>query len=126
MRFLTETSDMRIVDEGRLSRRTVADAVEVLRSHSKFSENIRPTICAGPLHLPSGDVPFLVLLVCKVLGLAVTLPSSKRFRGKLAHNSAAPKFEEWEIRLLDGAIVEMIENQANVILADGRRMHGVE
>lgn len=125
MCFLAESPDMKIIDEGRLFRRKVADAVDVLRSHLNFSEDIRPTISVGPLRLPSGDVPFLVLLACAELGWAVTLPSSKRFRANFVHQPMASKVGGWDIRLLGGAIVEMVEGQAHVIQA-GKRMHGVE
>jgi hypothetical protein len=120
MRFLAESPNMKIIDEGRPSRRTVADAIEVLRSHPKFSENIRPTIRTGLLQLPSGDKPFLVMLVCEELGWAATLPTSKRFPAKSGHSARASKVEKWDIRLLDGAIVEMVEGRAYVVLAGGR------
>ena len=36
------------------------------------------------------------------------------------------KVEKWDIPLLDGAIVELSEDQTHIVLADGRRLHGVE
>lgn len=109
-----------------MSRRTVADAVESLRRHTNFCKNTRSTIHTAPLRLPSGDIPFLVQLVCEDVGVAVSLPTCNRFRAKLAHSSTTTKFEEWETPLLEGAVVEIIGDQVQVVLSDGRRLRGVE
>ena len=109
-----------------MSRRTIGDAIEVLRSDPKFSQDMRATIRVAPLRLPSGDLPFLLVVVCEDVGLAVSLPSSKKFRAKLAHSPTALKPEEWETPLLEEAIVKIIDDQVQVILSDGRRLRRVE
>lgn len=126
MRALAASSDMRIIDEGRMSRRTIADAIEIFRSCPRFSPNMRVTVLTGPLPLPSGDVPFLLIVACTDVGLAVTLPTSNKFRAKRANSPRGSSFEEWETPILDGSAVERTEDQVQVALPDGQRLCGVE
>ena len=126
MRFLAASSTTKLIDEGRMSRRTIADAIEVLRSDPKFSPNMRVSIRTDPLCLPSGDVPFLLQAVCADVGLAVTLPTSNKFRAKFAHSPTGSRPEEFETPLLQGSTVEMVKDQVQVILSDGRRLRAVE
>jgi len=50
----------RLFEEDRSSRRTIADAIEVLRQACDFNSHDRAEIRIGPLPLPSGDVVGLV------------------------------------------------------------------
>jgi hypothetical protein len=127
MRALAASSQMQLIDEDRKSRRTIADAIETIRlASSVFPANARFTIRTRPLRLPSGDVPFLALVMCAELALAVSLPTSKKFRAKGTRAPANLEFQEFETCLLDGAIAEIIDERLEVILSDGRRLRGVE
>jgi hypothetical protein len=50
----------RLLEELRKSRRTIADAIEVLRDAGGFSDHDHAEVRIGPLHLSSGDVVSLV------------------------------------------------------------------
>ena len=127
MRALAASSQMQLMDEGRKSRRTIADAIETMRLvSSSFPANARLAIRTSPLRLPSGDVPFVTQVVCAELRLAVSLPTSKKFRAKGARTPATLEFEEFETCLLDGASAEIIDEQCEVVLSDGRRLRGVQ
>ena len=126
MEVLAASSSMKLIDAGRMSRRTIADAIEVMRSHPEFSQHRRSKVQTFPLHLPSGDVPFLVQVVCAELALTVSLPTSKKFRAKGTRTPASLEFEEFETCLLDGASAEIIDEQLEVVLSDGRRLQGVQ
>ena len=126
MEVLAASSSMKLIDAGRMSRRTIADAIEVMRSHPEFSQHRRAKVRTFPLHLPSGDVPFLVQVVCAELALTVSLPTSKKFRAKGTRTPASLEFEEFETCLLDGASAEIIDEQLEVVLSDGRRLRGVQ
>lgn len=126
MEVLAASSGMKLIDAGRMSRRTIADAIEVMRSHPEFSQHRRSKVRTGPLHLPSNDVPFLVQVVCSELGMAVTLPTSQKFRAKLVDGVRVSDFQRFETNLLDDFIVEVTEDQVQVLLPDGRRLRGVE
>ncbi len=112
MHALAESPTLKIHDEGRLSRRTIADAIEVLRSDARFCSTTRSTVRTVPLPLPSGKTPFLLLVVCADVGWAVSLPTSDKFRAKLLHDgrilSKSAKFTG-ETPLLEGAIVEIVD-----------------
>ena len=126
MEVLAASSSMKLIDAGRMSRRTIGDAIEVMRSHPEFSQHRRSKVRTFPLHLPSGDVPFLVQVVCAELALTVSLPTSKKFRAKGTRTPASLEFEEFETCLLDGASAEIIDEQLEVVLSDGRRLQGVQ
>ena len=126
MEVLAASSSMKLIDAGRMSRRMIGDAIEVMRSHPEFSQHWRAKVRTFPLHLPSGDVPFLVQVVCAELALTVSLPTSKKFRAKGTRTPASLEFEEFETCLLDGASAEIIDEQLEVVLSDGRRLRGVQ
>jgi len=124
MRALAASSQMVLIDEDRKSRRTIADAIEAIRLVSSgFPATARLTIRTYPLRLPSGDVPFLTHVVCAELAVAVSLPTSKKFRAK---GTGSLEFEEFETCLLDGASAEIIGERLEVVLSDGRRLRGVQ
>jgi len=58
---------VRLSEEGRTSRRTIADALEVLRN-AGFAENDRAETSIGLLNLPSTEVVGLVQSVCRAMG----------------------------------------------------------
>jgi hypothetical protein len=60
------------------------------------------------------------------LALTVSLPTSKKFRAKGTRTPASLEFEEFETCLLDGASAEIIDEQLEVVLSDGRRLQGVQ
>jgi hypothetical protein len=114
----------RLLEEGRNSRRTIADALEVLRSVAAFNEHDRAEICIGLLRLPSGDVVGLVD-VCfnaplREKACRVSLPTSGAFRA-ICEGSA--RRDDFEIARLDGAVVGA---DATVLLSDGTRLRAVE
>jgi hypothetical protein len=66
-------------------RRTVNDALEVLRREAQFKDNDRAKFRIGLLKLPSADVVGLVEIVfdapLREKGFIVSLPTCVRFRG---------------------------------------------
>jgi hypothetical protein len=114
----------RLFEERRNLRRTLADAIEVLRKHCDFGEEDRAQIRIGPLPLPSTelvglvDVMFTDLVRDKIY--IVSLPSSARFR---AFCSGASRRDHFEISRLDGAVVK---GSGAVLLTDGVNLHAVE
>ncbi|MGA7545508.1 MAG: hypothetical protein WBW08_06740, partial [Methyloceanibacter sp.] len=114
------SSPIRLYDDGRKSRRTIADAVESLRDRPGFSEDMRAEISTGRLQLPTGKVVSLVQVICQEIGWAVSLPTSVYFYGTRT-TGVAP--EEFEISRLEGAVADA---NSNVELSDGTLLHAVE
>jgi hypothetical protein len=110
---------MQLYDTDRTARRTIADAIEVLRTKSDFSENSRAQIRTRELRLPTGDVTSLVQMVSHEIGWAVSLPTSAHFVGT---RTMAPGPEHFNISRLEGAIVD---SNGNVELSDGTYLHKV-
>jgi hypothetical protein len=114
----------RLFEERRNLRRTLADAIEVLREHCDFGEDDRAGIRIGPLQLPSRevvgvvDVMFTDLVRDKIY--IVSLPTSAQFR---AFCNGASRREHFEISRLDGAVVK---RSGAVLLTDGVDLHAVE
>jgi hypothetical protein len=126
MHALAVSRTLKVYDEGRTSRRTIADAVEILRSIPGFGKGTRSTIRTAPLPLPSGEVPFLLQAVCEDVGMAVSLPTSYMFRAKLLRDgpsTSEPVEFVGDTCLLEGAIVS---EACQVVLSDGRRLRSVE
>jgi hypothetical protein len=114
----------RLREETRNSRRTIADALEVLRELGDFKEHHCAEIHVGGLRLASGEVIGLVQVrfddrsrenVC-----IVSLPSSAQFR---ALRQGSPRCECFDIFRLDGAIIGA---EAKVLLTDGTELRAVE
>lgn len=120
MDLLVSSSSLRLVDAGRESRRTLADAIEVFRCQPRFTEEMRAQIRIGHLRLPWGKKTGLVQVICEEQGLAVSLPSCTRFYGTRTLGSCRQRFK---ISRLDGAIVD---SECNVRLSDGTHLHNVE
>ena len=126
MHALAASPSLKLYDKGRRSRRTIADAVEILRSIPGFCKSTRSTIQTTSLRLPSGEIPVLMQVVCEDLGWAVSLPTSHGFRAKLVQDaSSALESAEFagKTSLLGGAIVD---HECQVTLSDGRRFRSVE
>jgi hypothetical protein len=114
----------RLCEESRNLRRTIADAVDVLREIADLNEHSRAEVRACPLRLPSGDLTGLVDVLFDVPFREevsiVSLPTSARFRA-IFEGSSRPDY--FEISRLDGAIVG---TEANVLLTDGTKRRAVE
>jgi hypothetical protein len=111
---------MRLGEEGRTSRRTVADALEVVRRVVGLDEVPRAQLRIGLLRLPSGKRTALVNAIFPDLGCVVSLATSARFRGRTGSSS---RHMELEISLLDGAEVC---SDSSILLVDGTRLRAVE
>jgi hypothetical protein len=112
----------RLFEEDRRSRRTIADAIEVLRQTCDFNSHDRAEIRIGPLRLSSGDVVGLVDVQFPVRDkvFIVSLPTSAQFRANCGGASQRGCFE---IDRLDGAVVAF---DGNVRLKDGATLSAVE
>jgi hypothetical protein len=110
----------RLQEEGRTSRRTVADALDVVRQKLGLNEIPRARIEIGPLQLPSGQCTALVDVVFPELGCIVSLPTSARFK---ALTDTSSQHQQFEIYRLDGAEVC---SDGSVRLIDGTRLRAVE
>jgi hypothetical protein len=106
----------RISEEGRNSRRTIADAVEALREVVDFKEHDRAEIRIGLIRLPSNQIVGLVNLEFitsfREKVFVVSLPSSAQFR---AMRQGSSQHDYFEISQLDGAVVD---GASNVLLAN--------
>jgi hypothetical protein len=111
-------------DSDRSKRRTIADALEILRTKADFGQDDVAEVRLGWLRLPSREV---VALVC--IGFEsrrhqktflVSLPSAVSFRGKFQGNAASQAFE---IDRLEGA---KIDGRGHVLLSNGDQLGAVE
>jgi hypothetical protein len=107
-------------EERQASRRTVADALEVVRQTLGLNEIAPGEIRTVPLQLPSGECSTAVLVVFADLGCHVSLPPAARFRA-LSETSSQP--EIFEISGLDHAEVC---SDGSVLLVDGTPLRAVE
>jgi hypothetical protein len=107
-------------EDSRGKRRTVADALEVVRQERGVPEIASAEIKVGPFLLPSGEATAAVVLVCPDLDCCVSLPASWWFTALPEKSSQRHRFE---ISCLDGAKVGA---DGSVVLTDGRRLRGVE
>jgi hypothetical protein len=106
--------------DGRTKRRTVADALEVVRQRLGVGEITRAEIRLAPLALPWGGSTAAVVVLFPDLGYYVSLPASARFS---ARTDGLPQSQTFEIALLEGA---GICSHGSVLLKDGRRLRAVE
>jgi hypothetical protein len=119
MQVLAFTASLQLIDAGRTSRRTIADALDILRAHPRFSERMQAEVRVRPWQLPSGTWTASIQLVCATQGFAVSLPSSTHFYG-IRSRAFGP--ERFEIARLHGAIVDA---DCNVTLQCGVHLHNV-
>jgi hypothetical protein len=109
------------LQEGRRTkRRTVADALEVVREKLGVYEITRAEIRIHHLQLPSGECTALVAVLFPDLGCCVTLPTSARFRGLSGTSSQHQLFETSR---LDRA---QVSSDGSVRLVDGSWLRAVE
>jgi hypothetical protein len=107
-------------EDGRTKRRTVVDALEVVREKLGVDEITRAEISIHHLQLPSGECTGLVAVLFPDLGCCVTLPTSARFRGLSGTSSQHQLFE---ISRLDRA---KVNSDGSVRLVDGSWLRAVE
>jgi hypothetical protein len=114
----------RLAPDGHASRRTMADALEELRTLPDFGDTSCAHVRVQPLRLPCGDRVGLTQLefvgsLPEVVYL-VSLPTAARFRGK---SQGAAEQCGGDIFALDQAIIDAM---GGVTLADGRLLQAVE
>jgi hypothetical protein len=114
----------RLAEEHRLSRRTLADALEVLRARAGFTERDRAVIRISRFQLQSGHVVGLVQIFFEDLFgdkvYIVSLPTSAEFH---AMRLGAARRDRFDIALLDGSTVD---GNGNVLVTDGPTLRAVE
>jgi hypothetical protein len=115
----TVQPSVRLQEERRTRRRTVADALDVICQAFGIAEIPDAQIQLGPLRLPSGKLTALVDVVFPDLGCRVSLPTSARFK---ALTDASSQRQVFEIFLLDQAEVY----SDGSLLLDGTRLRAVE
>ena len=106
--------------EGRIQRRTVADALEVVRQRLGVGEITRAEIRLAPFALPWAGSTAAVVVLFPDLGYCVSLPASARFS---ARTDTSRQRQAFEIALLEGA---EICSDGSVLLKDGRRLRAIE
>jgi hypothetical protein len=108
----------------RNNRRTIMDALEILRTKASFEQDDVAKIQLGMLRLLSSEIVSLVLVSFESAihqkSFLVSLPTASSFRAKL---EGAPKSQEFEIARLGGAT---INSRGQVQLSDGAQIRGVE
>jgi hypothetical protein len=105
-------------EDGRTQRRTVADALEVVRQRLGVDEITRAEIRLAPFALPWGGSTAAVVVLFPDLGYWVSLPASDRARANTGRQR-----QVFEIALLEGA---EICPDGSALLKDGRRLRAVE
>jgi hypothetical protein len=114
----------RFAQDDKALRRTIADALAVLRTVPDFTAQSQAEICVGPLRLPSGEVVGIVEL--RFIGslpevvYIVSLPTARYFR---AVKPSLPQPTRYDITRLDAA---RVDRHGTVILADGSVLHAVK
>ncbi len=111
---------VRLREEERTKRRTVVDAVEVVRQELGVDEVGPAHIKVGPLPVPGRRPVSVVLVVFSELNCCVSLPTCSQFK---ARNEARVGLQTFEIRRLDGG---EILTDGSVRLTDATRLHAVE
>jgi hypothetical protein len=115
---------VRLLDEQRAARRTIADAVHILCQRANFQTDDDAKIHVGPLALPAGNIAGLIDVQFEDFGgeiiHCVSLPTSERFR---AIRQGSIRRETFEIRRLVAATVNGV---GLVTLADGTVVHALE
>src|SRR6202030_447990 len=114
----------RLCEDKRTARRTVADALEVLRERAGFADRDCAEICVGLLKLRSAEVVGVVQLLFDVpfqgKTYVVSLPTAGRFYARQLNSSQRDCFA---IAKLDRAITD---SRGTVLLADGTTLRAGE
>jgi hypothetical protein len=112
------------LDEERASRRTVADAIELLRQGANLQTDDHAQIHVGLLALPSSQVVGLIDIQFEDFGgdlvHCVSLPTSGQFRAICQHSA---RIETYDILRL---VCASVNGAGQVTLADGAVVHAVE
>jgi hypothetical protein len=111
---------VRLQEERRTSRRTIADALEVVRQEFGLDDIGPAHVRIDPLRLPCGQCTALVDVLFSDLSCGVSLPTSAQFK---ARSETSSRQQEFEISRLDGA---EIYSDGSAELADGTRLLAVE
>jgi len=109
-----------LMEDSRDKRRTVADAVEVIRQEPEVEEMAGAEIRVSPFELPSGEATAVVAVVCPDFDCFVSLPASWWFT---ALSEKCSQRQRFEIPCLDDA---KVGPDGSIVLTDGRRLRGVE
>jgi hypothetical protein len=113
-----------LAEEDRRKRRTLADALEVLRTDANFKEGDAAEIGIGALKLPSSEIAYLIYVSFRNTvhqkTFLVSLPTAGKVRARLLGDQ---KLQEFEIERLNGAIAN---GRGDVWLSDGAQIRGVE
>ncbi len=116
--------EQRLQEDRRSSRRTVLDAIAVLREYADFKERDRATMRLAPMRLPSHDIVTAVDLVfLPVSGgrqYSVALPTCKHFTGQ---PEGSLRREQFDISRLDEGVADFA---GTVTLRDGLSLRWVE
>jgi hypothetical protein len=107
-------------EDSRTKRRTVADALEVVRQELGVNEIPAAEIKVGPFQLPSGEATAVVVVVCPDFDCCVSLPASCWFRALSERSSQRGLLK---ISCLDKA---KVCPDGSVVLTDGSRLRAVE
>jgi hypothetical protein len=107
-------------EDSRDKRRTVADALEVIRQEPEVEEMAGAEIRVSPFELPSGEATAVVAVVCPDFDCFVSLPASWWFT---ALSEKCSQRQRFEIPCLDDA---KVGPDGSIVLTDGRRLRGVE
>jgi hypothetical protein len=115
---------VRLLEEKRTLRRTIADAIEVLYESADFKAEDHAEIRVKPIEFPSGTIVGVIILEFKAPTsekiFVVSLPASTRFR---AVRQGSSQRECFEISRLDGAPVD---SAGNVTLDNGEPIRALE
>jgi hypothetical protein len=107
-------------EDGRGTRRTVADAFEVVQQTLGVGEVARAQIVLGPFPLPWGGSTAAVALLFSDLGCYVSLPASAGFS---ARSDTGSQRQAFDIAVLAGAEAC---SDGSVLLNNGSRVRAVE
>lgn len=113
-----------LAEEDHRKRRTLADALEVLRTDANFQEGDEAEITLGMLKLPSGEIVYLVHVgfqsAVHQKTFLVSLPTAAKVRARFLGD---PKLQELEMERLNGAIAN---GRGDLLLSDGAQIRSVE
>lgn len=115
---------VRLLDEDCASRRTVSDAIELLRQRAGFRRHDFANVHVGLLALPSGKIVGLIDIQFGDFGgeivHCVSLPTSARFQAIGPHSTRCKTFD------IARLVSATVNGAGQVTLADGTIVHAVE
>jgi hypothetical protein len=111
---------VRLQEERRTKRRSVADALDVVRQVRGLERPPRGEIGVGLMRLPSGEWTALVDIIFPDLACIVSLPTSARFRARSGTSSEHQEFEIFRLARAE------VASDGSVLLVEGTRLRAVE